>query len=127
VSAPVFERIGEATLRYLGIGPTVNPPAPVLVERQPGPSDAPAADSAAAAQPVVSLVADGPPGTVPDVHGLSAREAIRRLVKAGLGAHMTGDGFVIAQDPPAGAPLDPGSVCRLILDRRSARAEQVQP
>ena len=33
--------------------------------------------------PVVSLVADGPPGTVPDLRGLSAREAVRTLVKLG--------------------------------------------
>ena len=32
--------------------------------------------------PVVSLIADGPPGTVPDLRGLSAREAVRKLVDA---------------------------------------------
>jgi beta-lactam-binding protein with PASTA domain len=70
---------------------------------------------------VVNVVADGPPGTVPDVQGLSAREAMRKLVKVGLAAHLAGDGFVISQDPPAGAPLEAGTVCRLVLSRWSAR------
>ena len=58
--------------------------------------------------PTVSLVADGPPGTVPDLRGLSARDAIRRLVKLGLNARVSGDGFVVSQDPAAGEPLEPG-------------------
>jgi cell division protein FtsI (penicillin-binding protein 3) len=130
VSAPIFKRIAEPTLRYLGVGPTVNPPDPILVAR---PDDAvDSVDSAArtattARQPVVSLIADGPQGTVPDVHGMSARDAVRKLVKAGLAAHLTGDGFVVAQDPEPGASVDAGSICRLVLDRRSARTEQVQP
>ena len=31
VSAPIFKRIAEETLRYLGVGPTINPAPPVLV------------------------------------------------------------------------------------------------
>ncbi len=34
VAAPIFKRIAETTLRYLGIGPTINPEPPVLVERR---------------------------------------------------------------------------------------------
>ena len=68
-------------------------------------------------QPVVSLVADGPPGTVPDLRCMSARDAIHRLVKVGLNAHVAGDGFVLSKDPPPGAPLEPGAVCRLQLTR----------
>ena len=33
VAAPVFKRIAEASLRHLGIAPTVNPMPPVLVAR----------------------------------------------------------------------------------------------
>ncbi len=36
VSGPVFKRIAESALQYLGIPPTINPPAPVLVARQSG-------------------------------------------------------------------------------------------
>ena len=34
VAAPIFQRIAETTLRHLGIGPTINPEPPVLVERR---------------------------------------------------------------------------------------------
>ena len=36
VAAPIFKRIAEASLRHLGIGRTINPPAPVLVARNAG-------------------------------------------------------------------------------------------
>ena len=125
VAAPVFQRIAETTLRYLGVGPTINPAPPVLVERRDA---ANVRASRQAAPPVVSLVADGPPGTVPDLRGMSARDAVRRLVKLGMDVRITGDGFVASQDPPAGAALEPGAVCRLVLDRLTRPGERtVQP
>jgi cell division protein FtsI (penicillin-binding protein 3) len=122
-AAPIFKRIAEPALRYLGIGPTIDPELPVFVDRR-NPADArtqPRNDGL----PFVSLVADGPPGTVPNLHGMSAREAVRTLAKLGLTAHVSGDGFVISQDPPAGAVIEPGALCRLVLNRWVARREQV--
>ena len=125
VAAPIFKRIAETTLRYLSIGPTINPEPPVLVERTPVDVRAlPQSES----QPIVSLVADEPAGTVPNLHGMSAREAVQRLVRLGLTARVSGDGFVMSQDPPAGAVLEPGTVCRLVLTRSvSSGAQAVQP
>jgi beta-lactam-binding protein with PASTA domain len=68
----------------------------------------------------VSLVTDGGQATVPDVRGLSARDAVRKLVKVGLVAQASGDGFVVAQQPESGTPFEPGSVCRLTLARLRA-------
>ncbi len=119
VSAPIFKRIAEATLRYLSIGPTINPTPPVLVTRLA--DNANVAAGAHAAEPVVSLVADGPPGTVPDLRGLSARQAVRTLVKLGLIVHVRGDGFVVSQEPAAGAPIESGGACRLVLQRAPPR------
>jgi cell division protein FtsI/penicillin-binding protein 2 len=116
VSAPVFKRIAEATLQYLGVAPDVDPLPPVLVARQ-GEGDNVENDDPP--QPTVSLVADGEPGTVPDLRGMSAREAVRKLVTLGMHARASGDGIVVSQDPQPGAPLDPGTVCRLVLDRKS--------
>jgi cell division protein FtsI (penicillin-binding protein 3) len=123
VSGPVFKRIAEATLRYLGVGPTLNPAAPVLVaghnESRPSqttissPASAPAADE----PPAITVVRDGPPGTMPDLQGMSAREALRKLVALGLTARVDGNGFVVSQDPPAGTALESVSHCRLTLDR----------
>ncbi len=114
VSAPVFKRIAEATLRYLSVPRSVDPEPPILVARNDG--NVPVALPTTTA-PVVSFVSDGPPGTVPDLSGMSAREATHRLVRSGLTARMSGDGFVIAQDPPPGAPIDAAGICRLTLQR----------
>jgi cell division protein FtsI (penicillin-binding protein 3) len=120
-SAPVFKKIAEATLRYLGVGPTINPPSPVLVARQDESSGPAPTAQAGANDPVVSLVTDGPPGTVPDLRGMSARDAVRKLVKLGLNARATGDGFVVSQTPAAGTPIDRDTLCRLVLERWPSR------
>jgi cell division protein FtsI (penicillin-binding protein 3) len=117
VSAPIFKRIAESALRYLGVPPTINPAPPVLVARR---DDSGPQPTAAVEPPVVNLVADGP-GTLPDLRGMSAREATRTLVKLGLTARLAGDGFVVAQDPQPGSPIDEGGVCRLTLARAPAR------
>jgi len=132
VSAPIFKRIAEATLRYMGVGQTVNPIPPVLVARHDDTASGASAISSAAGTdgpetPTVSLVSDGPPGTMPDLRGLSAREALRRMMRLGLAARVDGTGFVVAQDPPAGAPLDAVSSGRVTLARTVARQEQARP
>jgi cell division protein FtsI (penicillin-binding protein 3) len=135
VSAPIFKRVAEATLQYLGVAPTLNPAPPVLVARRDDESGAASASfsqgstgSTNEEPPIVRVVADGPPGTMPDLQGMSAREAVHRLVKLGLTARVEGNGFVVAQDPPAGSALDSVSHCRLTLDRsRAQRQDGAQP
>jgi len=39
---------------------------------------------------------------------------------------MEGDGFVAAQDPPPGTPVEEGSVCHLTLARVVARQREIQ-
>jgi cell division protein FtsI (penicillin-binding protein 3) len=116
VAAPIFKNIAEPALRYLGIPSTVNPPSAVLVARGELAATTPTTVISREA-PVISLIAEGPPGTVPDVRGLSAREAVRKLVTLGLSAHLAGDGIVVSQSPEAGSPLDPATTCRLVLHR----------
>jgi cell division protein FtsI (penicillin-binding protein 3) len=114
VAAPIFQRIADAALRYAGVAPTINPLPAVLVRASASPSELVRAGAAPRPQQV-SFVA-GPP-TVPDVRGLGAREAARRLVRLGLVPRLAGDGIVIGQDPAAGTVLEPGRPCRLWLDR----------
>ena len=59
-------------------------------------ADAPANDLVGA--PIQPLQ----PGVMPDLRGLSAREALRTLTKVGATARMTGGGVVIEQAPAAG-------------------------
>jgi cell division protein FtsI (penicillin-binding protein 3) len=122
VSAPVFKRIADATLRHLGIGPNVNPPPPVIVARHattemvPTPVAAPAG-----ALPATDTTE---PGVMPDLRGLSGREALRMLTRVGLMARMTGDGFVVEQSPAAGTFLVQGVECVLKLGRRATAPAQ---
>ena len=46
-----------------------------------------------------------------------ARDAMRKLAKAGLSAQMTGDGFVVSQDPAPGEPAGNHRVCKVTLER----------
>jgi cell division protein FtsI/penicillin-binding protein 2 len=117
VAAPIFQRIAEVALRQAGVAPTINPIPPVLLKASAAgawPSEV--VRTRAAAGPPPFSVVTGPP-TVPDVRGLGAREAARRLARLGLVARLTGDGVVIAQDPDAGAALDPWRRCHLWLGR----------
>jgi cell division protein FtsI (penicillin-binding protein 3) len=124
VAAPVFQRIADAAMRYLRVTPTIEPDPPVIVPRDPERSRP---MRPAAGEPVVSLVADHGPGRLPDLRGLSAREATRELMKLGLVAHISGDGFVVSQHPPAGSRLEEAGVCRLVLARAPSRSGAEQP
>ena len=127
VAAPIFSRIAAPAMRHLGIAPTINPAPPVLVERNTPPTRAvqPVADRA----PAVTLVSNTGMRTMPDLRGLSAREAMRTLTNLGVSTVMSGQGIVLAQDPEPGAPFDSGDTCRLQLGRRPAspRASDTQP
>jgi cell division protein FtsI (penicillin-binding protein 3) len=116
VAAPIFKRIAEASLRHLGIGPNLNPGPPVLVTR--------ADDNSRAIRPVrgpvslSELLEPARSGLMPDLRGLSAREAVHSLTAIGLRAQVAGNGFVIEQSPEPGAALVRGDDARLTLGRR---------
>ena len=121
VSAPIFKRIAEETLRYMGVAPNINPEAPILMVSDQSP------DTHAPEIRKVDAVSEEVPGTVPDVTGMSAREATQRLASYGLSARVHGDGFVVAQNPPAGTPVEDGQVCNLTLNRAVARRNTRAP
>ncbi|MDQ3879951.1 MAG: transpeptidase family protein, partial [Chloroflexota bacterium] len=118
VAAPVFRRIAEASLRQLGVAPTVNPHPPVLVARNDDahlpihsrPVKGPSAD--------VEDAAPLEPGVMPDLFGYGAREALRTLTRIGASARLLGQGFVIQQSPAPGEPVGAGEVAVLKLGRR---------
>lgn len=126
VAAPVFARVAERALRQLGIPPTVEAPPPVLVALNP-----PLDPSTGAVHTAVARVVDPGPAAfvpaasagravIPELRGLSAREAVRRLARLGLAARVSGDGVVADQEPPAGTPIDERGTCVLRLARTSA-------
>jgi cell division protein FtsI (penicillin-binding protein 3) len=118
VAAPIFKRIAEAALRQLGIAPTINPMPPVLAARHE-PAPAPVVQRPAGQPDVVEAVIVPPqPGVMPDLRGLSAREALRALTRIGATARMVGQGVVVEQSPAAGEALASGDIGYVKLDRR---------
>jgi cell division protein FtsI (penicillin-binding protein 3) len=122
VAAPIFQRIAEASLRYIGVAPDVNAVPPVLVARREEPAAPILATVTPAGPPVPRLIVDE--GTVPDVRGMGAREALRALVKVGLNARISGNGIVVSQVPSPGDHLEAGGLCRLVLERSVPRAAE---
>jgi len=115
VAAPIFKRIAEASLRQLGIPPTINPTPPVLLTRRDEDTLTPTPVRAAM---VERALAPARAGVMPDLRGLSARDAVRMLTTVGMTARLSGSGFVIEQSPVAGSALVRGDVCTLTLGRR---------
>lgn len=116
IAAPIFKRIADASLRQLGVTPTINPSPPVIVARH---RETPVTPAAVTGTPtVVALPANMTETGVPDLRGMSAREAVRELARLGLTARLQGTGVVVDQSPVAGSPLEPGATCTLVLNRR---------
>ena len=118
VAAPIFNRIAAASLRYLGVTPTINPPPPVLLARS---ETGTTVRTSAPVMPftIVPAAALATAGqlVLPELRGLSGREALRILMRLGLTPHVVGEGIVIEQDPLPGSPIERGGACRLALGR----------
>jgi cell division protein FtsI/penicillin-binding protein 2 len=96
VGAPAFRRIAEAALEYAGIAPTINPTAPVIVASDHQPVQPPSRQES----PVITLVGGRP--VMPDVRGMTLRNALRLTSRLGLTMTSEGDGVVVAQSPAPG-------------------------
>jgi cell division protein FtsI (penicillin-binding protein 3) len=143
-AGPVFRRVAEAGLRYLGVTPSTSlrprsgeagdvPSGPAkiaAVRREGDPADAalalmkppaPAAAALAAAPLPGGDSGPLPPGAVrvPDATGLPAHEVLTTLTKAGLVPQIEGWGRAIRQSPPPGAPAPKGSPVRVVLEPAS--------
>jgi cell division protein FtsI/penicillin-binding protein 2 len=117
VAAPIFKRVAEASLRHLGIAPTVNGTPPVLVALGPVEPEGVTVDAVPVGlHPDDQNLRDD--GLMPDLRGLSAREANRRLTRLGMTGQLNGDGFVLEQSPAPGSAALPGTSCVLTLGRQ---------
>jgi cell division protein FtsI (penicillin-binding protein 3) len=123
VSGPVFSRIADAALRHLGIGPTINPPSAVMVARNDT-EPTPIVPQRVSSGTTAAVEKTTPDGQMPDVRGLSAREAVRTLMHVGLTPRISGNGLVVDQSPAAGTVLGSENACTLKLGRRTAVAAE---
>ncbi len=121
VAAPIFQRIAEAALRHRGVAPTLDAP-PVLVARNDGGSGLQPRPVRATPALLTPAIEPAQAGLMPDLRGLSAREALRALARAGIAPRLDGDGFVVDQSIEPGVALVPGESCVLKLGRRPAAA-----
>ncbi|MBI4703687.1 MAG: PASTA domain-containing protein [Deltaproteobacteria bacterium] len=134
VAAPVFRRIAEMSLRYLGVRPRGTKPvdlaevaeyakrgdpaqkAYAAIGARPAPGDrAPGATSAERA----TGPAGGPKVRVPELAGLPLREVLKKVVSLGLEPVVEGTGQLASVDPPAGTSLPAGSRLVLVFEPES--------
>ncbi|AKU91869.1 penicillin-binding transpeptidase domain-containing protein [Vulgatibacter incomptus] len=124
IAAPVFREIAEAALKSRGIPPSL----PLLAKadeknktaakgakpepKKPTPRDDPAEGWVSEED----APGDGDQVLVPDVRGLFARAALRKLGDAKLGASLEGSGKVVSQRPPAGSIVERGSQVAIALE-----------
>ena len=113
------QRSAEAALRQLGVPPNIDAPAPVLLADELF-IPVTALPVAARLQPVVRTTGIGSaPGTMPDLRGLGARQAVEVATELGLSVEISGDGFVATQMPEPGGAMTPHQTVHLELARRA--------
>ncbi|HEU5321843.1 MAG TPA: PASTA domain-containing protein, partial [Methylomirabilota bacterium] len=106
VAAPVFAAIGGAVLRYLEVPPRDAAPLQI-VTGQPGEGPAP---------PRVRLAgAAAGDRLMPDLRGLTLRQALAALAPLRPRLHVAGRGLVVEQTPAPGETLAPDGHARLAL------------
>ena len=120
VAAPIFQRIAEAALRHRAVVPTVDPNPPIFRE-EPGPPPVALASTRQLPTPAVltaSADVDPQSGLMPDLRGMSGRQATAVLGPFGLIPFVEGDGFVARQQPAPGTALERGGTVTLHLERQ---------
>jgi cell division protein FtsI (penicillin-binding protein 3) len=117
VAAPVFQKIAEDALRLRGVPRTLNRPAPVVIARRDAVQQQPVSSTADAVVTLAGATADAP-AVLPDLVGMSARDAALTLVRLGLSPQLNGNGYVVNQRPAAGSPIDDLDSATLWLERR---------
>ncbi|MBN8615773.1 MAG: transpeptidase family protein [Deltaproteobacteria bacterium] len=151
VAGPVFRRVGESTMRHLGVPPAGSGDALEALEdrarararaereqqraarRHVGRTEGPvaavgSADESADAGVAATETREPAEGEtrVPGLTGLTARAVMRSLAEAGLTAQLEGSGVVAAQDPPDGSIATRGSIVRVVLGRPSIETEEAE-
>jgi cell division protein FtsI (penicillin-binding protein 3) len=113
-AGPAFREIAAQSLAYLQVPPEADAPAVAAVpgsgERKP-----PVREE----EPMpVAAVEETPRGTMPDLRGLTMREALRKIEGAGVAVKLTliGSGIAATQEPAPGLPLEEGGACRVVFN-----------
>ncbi|HVZ32907.1 MAG TPA: penicillin-binding protein, partial [Polyangiaceae bacterium] len=128
VAAPVFRRVAEAALNYLGVTPrgtTVADVHQLAGAADPARATYEVMRRARGQKPPVQEVeaASTPlePGMVrvPNLTGYPVREALRKGVELGLEPRVIGTGLLARQEPPPGAVMRKGETLMLVFEPAS--------
>jgi cell division protein FtsI (penicillin-binding protein 3) len=115
VAAPLFSRVMSQALGILRVAPREQRvPATVLAGTAPRAPEYPSG-VVPAARRASGDAGESADDRTPSALGMSARQALAVFARVGVLARLQGTGFVVAQDPPAGSPIYPGSVHTLFL------------
>lgn len=128
VAAPVFRRVAQMSLRYLGVSNNAAPDVPlaelgqavdladdayrVLGSASATPPPPPAME------PVIAAPAASVAGSrvIVDVTGMPASAALSALMQQGFVPRLFGSGRVVRQEPQGGSAVQPGTVIQLFLE-----------
>jgi cell division protein FtsI (penicillin-binding protein 3) len=120
VAAPVFRRVGEMALRYLGVTPRNNVVMKLADVSQRAKEDSraqSAKEKASAPSPAAATRAvHAGEVRVPDLGGFPAREAVKATIGVGLTPLVEGTGRLSRQDPPAGSVVPKGASVKLVFE-----------
>ncbi len=117
VAAPLFAKIATEAVRLLAIPPD-DPTRNIRLVTY-SPETLPQATVAERRSPASPMNND--PGIMPDLRGLSLREAALVAARHGLSVEIHGSGVVTAHTPLAGTPIEPGMSCSLDLRQTALR------
>jgi cell division protein FtsI (penicillin-binding protein 3) len=120
LAGPVFRRVSEASLRYLGVTPFASTAKLAPSKRDGDPGEPPPAPAKTAQPPpsqaAVTAVLVSGGVRVPDATGMAAHDVMATLSKAGLVPQIEGSGRAVRQSPAAGSAAPKGSAVRVVFE-----------
>jgi len=127
VAAPVFRRVGEMALRYLGVFPKGSVPMKLSdvskgVEKDLAVGayqvigEARQENKPANATMTLTSPMRAGEARVPDFSGYPAREAVKAAIALGLVPAVEGTGRLARQEPAAGAVIAKGATIKLVFE-----------
>lgn len=127
VAAPVFKNIAEAAIKIFHIQPSEEiktQATPVLIANEESATKSGGSTSSATSSESVSatkIESVTLPGSssMPDLTGLSMREALKKLAKYNITPIFVGSGVVIDQSPLPGTEIKPDTECILVFGKLS--------
>jgi cell division protein FtsI (penicillin-binding protein 3) len=117
-AGPVFRRVGEMALRYLGVTPrgTVTMKLSEVSAQANKPTINSEKPASLPAAPTALLPAKAGEVRVPDLAGYPARDAIKAVVGLGLAPSIEGTGRLSRQEPTAGSVVTKGTAMKLVFE-----------